>query len=352
MRFEMTSSSETPGPVLGRQAGRIGAHALRRTAALVCLSMAIALVGLLAPTSIVAVEFEAIGVPMKLVKVTERVYYVQGQQGMVSSANEGFNSNAGFVVTDAGVVVFDALGTPALGAAFLKLIRSVTDLPIKRVVVSHYHSDHFYGVQAFKPTGAEIWAAHPVREYLRSDAPEARLEERRQSLFPWVNEETRVLPPDHYVDEDTHFEVGGVHFRLFLAGPAHTREDMMMLVEEEGVLFAGDLMFTGRVPFVGDADSKAWLAALDKLVALAPKQVIVGHGPYSTDANRDLTLTRDYLRYLRKTMGRAVEDMESFDEAYARADWSRFSDLPAFSDANRRNAYNTFILMERESLSR
>ncbi len=283
-------------------------------------------------------------------RVSDRVWYVQGDSGMVSLQNEGFNSNAGFVVTDDGVVVFDALGTPALGAVLLERIRAITKQPVRRVIVSHYHSDHFYGLQAFKDAGAEVWAHRAVRDYLATGADEQRLAERRESLAPWVTDEARIVPPDHFVDGETVFRLGGVTFRLLPAGPAHTPEDMMMLVEEEGVLFAGDLIFAGRVPFVGDADPSAWLAALDKLSAHRPRVVVTGHGRASTDALADLRLTRDYLRFLRTEMGKAMDELLDFDEAYERTDWSRFSSLPAFDDANRRNAYNVYLRMQREAL--
>ena len=68
-------------------------------------------------------------------------YYVLGQPAVPSKANEGFTSNAGFVVTEAGVVVYDALGTPSLGYALIQAIRKVTDKPIKYVVAGHYHAD-------------------------------------------------------------------------------------------------------------------------------------------------------------------------------------------------------------------
>jgi glyoxylase-like metal-dependent hydrolase (beta-lactamase superfamily II) len=112
------------------------------------------------------------------------------------------------------------------------------------------------------------------------------------------------------------------------------------------VLFVGDLMFAGRIPFVGDADSKAWISAIDRIVRFKPKLMIGGHGDISRDAAADLRLTRDYLVYLREKMGRAAEDLEDFDAAYAKTDWSRFSHLPAFEAANRRNAYNTYIRMQ------
>jgi glyoxylase-like metal-dependent hydrolase (beta-lactamase superfamily II) len=123
-------------------------------------------------------------------------------------------------------------------------------------------------------------------------------------------------------------------------------------VREEGLLFSGDIMFTGRIPFVGEADSKQWLATMDRLLALKPKAMVPGHGKVSTDPRSDLALTRDYLRYLRETMGKAVEDFVPFEEAYAKADWTRFQQVPAFEAANRINAYGTYLLMERESLQR
>jgi glyoxylase-like metal-dependent hydrolase (beta-lactamase superfamily II) len=111
-------------------------------------------------------------------------------------------------------------------------------------------------------------------------------------------------------------------------------------------------VFKGRIPFVGDADSKSWLAALDKLLAFDAKLLVPGHGAASSNPRADLTLTRDYLRFIRAAMGKAVKDLIPFDEAYARTDWSRWQKLPAFAEANRLNAYNTYILMEQESLAK
>ena len=290
-------------------------------------------------------------VPVTPLQISPHAYYVHGMPGEVSHENQGFNANAGFVVTDEGVVVFDALGTPPLGDALVRAIRSVTDQPIRRVIVSHYHADHFYGLQALKAQGAEIWAHEAARGYLGSDAPRLRLEERRRSLAPWVDQTARIVEPDLWLSGDTAFRLGGITFGVHHVGPAHTAEDLALVVVEEGVFFAGDLMFGGRIPFVGDADSKAWLAAIDKLEKYHPAVLVAGHGPVSRDAARDLALTREYLLYLRHEMGEAAAAFIGFEEAYAATDWSRFAHLPAFEAANRRNAYNTYLLMERELLS-
>lgn len=294
-----------------------------------------------------ASEFEAT-VPMKAVRLGTHSYFVQGLSGAASSENQGFMSNAGFVVTRDGVVVFDALASPPLAKKLIALIRKTTKQPIRRVIVSHYHADHFYGLQEFKALGAEIWAHRLAEGQTRTEEAASRLEQRKEALFPWVNEKTRLLEPDHFVEGDSEFVMGGVTFVLRHVGPAHSAEDLALLVKEDGVLYAGDLVFRGRVPFVGDADSRAWIAALDKLIALKPKVLVPGHGAPSRDPRADLVFTRDYLVFLREAMGKAVADFVPFDEAYRNTDWSKYRTMPAFNEANRVNAYNQYLRLEQE----
>lgn len=299
---------------------------------------------------------QAPAVQLAPVKLTERVYYFRGASGAASAANQGFMSNAGFVVTNDSVLVFDALATPVLGQAMLKAIRSVTPLPVKRVIVSHYHADHIYGLQTFKQAGAEIWAHENGRNYLGSDTARLRLEQRRAELFPWVDENTRLVAADRWLSfkqgKLLRFEMGGVQFSILDASGAHSDEDLMLFVDDGRVLFAGDLYFTGRIPFVGNANSRQWLAALDQVQHLAPAIAVPGHGAASGDTAADLNLTREYLLFLRKTMGEAVENLASFEEAYRQTDWSKFEKIPAFQAANRINAYGTYLLMEQESLQK
>jgi len=284
-------------------------------------------------------------------QVSPHGWFFQGEAGMAAQANRGFMSNAGFVVTSDSVVVFDALGTPALGRAMVAAIRKVTPLPIRRVVVSHYHADHVYGLQALKATGAEIVAYRKGEAYFTSGQAEERLAQRRAELAPWVDATTQVVRPDIWLDGDTDFREGGLTFRLIWTGGAHSPEDLMMFVVEDRLLFCGDLVFAGRLPFVGNADSKGWLGALVRMQALDPVVVVPGHGGVSRDVAHDLSTTRDYLVYLRSAMGRAVNELEPFDEAYAKTDWSRFQALPAFDAANRTNAYGTYLLLEQETLT-
>lgn len=297
-----------------------------------------------------APKYPPVTVDVPIRQVGEHSFYALGAPG-IATDNEGFVSNAGFVVTDEGVVVFDALGSPSLAWRLRTEIRARTDKPVVKVIVSHYHADHVYGLQVFQDEGAQILAPRGAYEYLESFTAAERLDERRFSLDPWVNDDTRLVRPDLLIEEEHRFTLGGIDFRINYLGSAHSDGDMTLFVVQDGVLFSGDIIFEGRVPFVGDADTKRWLETLEVLETGALQALVPGHGPAARKPREAVARTREYLAYLRQVMGEAVENFVDFATAYEAADWSRFERLPAFEAANRRNAYQVFLSMEAETLN-
>lgn len=288
-------------------------------------------------------------VTMEPVRVSEHVYYVEGAAA-VATGNAGFVSNAAFVVTDDGVIVFDALGTPSLGALLLETIRAVTPAPVRTLYISHYHADHMYGAQVFADQDVEIVAPDGAARYLSGDAATLRLAERRVSLDPWVNDRTRLVWPDRYLKESESFELGGVAFRAVNIGSAHSDGDLALFVETDGVLLSGDVVFRERIPLLGSANSRDWLDVLDRLAESGVAAIVPGHGPPGNDPGHTIAFTRDYLRFVRQVMQDAVDDWIPFDEAYEAVDWSDWYEYPAFLEANRRNAYGVYLSLEQESL--
>jgi glyoxylase-like metal-dependent hydrolase (beta-lactamase superfamily II) len=282
------------------------------------------------------------------------IFYSIGSPGIPGKANEGNTSNAGYVVTPDGVVVFDALGTPSLGWALLQDIRKRTGKDIRYIVVSHYHADHIYGLQAFRDhSRAVIIAQENSADYTENketadERADERLDQRRDALAPWVDEHTRIIPPDITFDDRLTIALGGKHFSLIFAGPAHSKSDSMMMVEPDGVLFAGDIVQNGRIPFMNsdDVSTTHWLKALDDVRALDPKYIIPGHGKPSAAAKEAIAFTRDYILYVRKAMSEAVANWVDFDTAYNSTDWSKYKDYPAFESNNRGNAYRIFLELE------
>lgn len=300
-------------------------------------------------------QMEADGLPpMPLQKIGSDVYFVQGVPGVANSANAGFNSNAGAVATGAGLVVFDVLGSPDLATKFIKKLEAASGEKVKLVVISHYHADHFYGLQNLLGPGVEVIAHPKALEVFNSDNTPRRLEQRKQDLFPWVNDKTRLVPPTRTAkvsgQQSEQIQLGRYHFTLLDGRSGHAEDDLMMRVDELGVLFTGDLFFTGRLPFVGNADPKDWLRAIENMMLQTPKVAIPGHGPISRDPAKDIDLTQKYLRFLAQAMAKAVAEMQTFEEAYSSTDWSAFSSLPAFEAANKLNAYGAFVNAEKDAL--
>jgi len=287
-------------------------------------------------------------IQVKAIQVAPNTYFVQGVPEMGSKQNQNFISNAGFVVTPKGVVVIDALGSPVLAQKLIQEIQKITKQKIVAVVLTHYHADHVYGLQEFKRLGATIYAQKDGLNYLASETAKQRLIASRIDFAPWINQNTHLVPADVWIDQSKTITVGGVEFILNRVGPAHAHEDLIVYVPSEKVLFAGDLVFRGRIPFVGNADSRGWVNALNEIQKLNPAIVVPGHGPYSTNAVEDVVFTRNYLAYLREVMGPAARDLDPFEEAYAKADWSEYDGMPLFRAANRMNAYNVYLSIQAE----
>jgi glyoxylase-like metal-dependent hydrolase (beta-lactamase superfamily II) len=294
-------------------------------------------------------------IPLKIDQVPGKpIWYSTGNPGVPGKDNEGNTSNGGFVVTSDGVVAFDALGTPSHGWALLEQIRKVTDKKIRYVVASHYHADHIYGLQAFKDhTDAIVIAQERAAEYKENEETadekaNARLDQRRAALFPWVDKNTRVVPPDITFRDRMMIALGDRRLTLLYAGPAHSSSDMMMLVEPDGVLFAGDIVQNSRIPHMNsdDVSTTQWLAVLGEVEKLDPKFIIPGHGKASTQAKEAIAFTRGYIRYVRNVMAKAVQNWADFDVAYEATDWSKYRGMPAFATNNRGNAYRIYLELE------
>ena len=285
---------------------------------------------------------------LKPIQVAPHTYFVRGLPEMGSSKNQNFISNAGFVITPKGVVVVDALGSPILAKKLIAEIKKITPQKVVAVIVTHYHADHVYGLQEFRNIGAKIYAQGEGRSYITSEIAKQRLIASRIDFAPWINGSTKLIGADIWIDQSYTLTVGGTVFKIGRVGPAHAPEDLIIYIPSEKVLFAGDLVFRGRIPFVGNADSKGWLQALDEIGSLNPNVVIPGHGAHSINPADDIRFTREYLKYLRESMTKSAVNMDPFEEAYQQTDWSEYEGMPLFRAANRMNAYNVYLSIQAE----
>ena len=195
-------------------------------------------------------------------------------------------SNAGFVVTANAVVLVDAPETPALALQLLEEIRRITPKPVSHVLLTRFDRAHAGGLPVLKVAGAAIVARRPAQPMLAADeeADPAALPD-----FPHT---------DLTLEESTDLLIGGVHIQAVAAGSAPGDEGMLYFFPDEGVLFTGDLVAPGRIPDVGTADTRRWIALLDELLALDARVLVPGQGDNSAEARSALQASRDHLASL------------------------------------------------------
>ena len=213
-------------------------------------------------------------------------------------------ANAGFVVGDEQVLVVDTMMLPSQGEELLAAVeRAAPGLP-KLVVITHFHGDHTFGNMFFRD--APIMAHHTVRRRIEEGGP--AIIERFIRFRPEHADEFRkvrfVLPNLCYEYGFT-LHMGRRRVEMFHPGPAHTDGDTVVHLPDEGVLFAGDLLFTGIFPAaLPEADTRGWVRVLAELERLPSATLVPGHGPLST--MDDLRTERQYLEYVQEEVRRCL----------------------------------------------
>ncbi len=209
--------------------------------------------------------------------------------------------NSGVIIGERFIMVSDATATPALAQDLIAKIRSVSSLPIKYVLLTHYHAVRVLGAYAYAAEGAtEIIASQGTLELIQErGAQDMQSEmERFPRLFrgaesvPGLTWPTMVVgggSPTEMVrgaDGRARGEVpgklsinlGGVVVQIWHPGPGHTRGDTIAWVEEEKVLFSGDLVEYEAGVYTGDAQLAEWPATLEALRALKAEAIVPGRG--------------------------------------------------------------------------
>jgi len=199
--------------------------------------------------------------------------------GVWAFVGENGSTNSGFVVTSEGVVVIDSQG-PAQRARLLKdKIKEVTDRPVVYVINTHYHGDHTFGNQYFP--GAIIVAQANTRALL-VERDEGHRERFKKFFGPdSLDGFVLTLPTLTFADSIT-IRSGGTEIVVkYIGYPAHTTGDAFVYLPGQKVLFAGDLLYNGRLPLLDDGDSSGAIAALDTLEKTGAEKFVPGHGPIS-----------------------------------------------------------------------
>lgn len=194
--------------------------------------------------------------------------------------------NAGFVVTSSTVVSIDAGLTVSDGMFLWQASHRLAPGCAKSyLILTHHHSDHTFGMRAFRERGAEVIAHTRVREFLKDDRGryKAFIVEhyiRNQDKGDRILGDVVPSLPDRLVERDTVLEVDGQEIHL-LATPGHVPSELCVYCPGNKVLFAGDAIYEGMPPntrFAGPEERAEWVRQLHRLKELDVQVVVPGHG--------------------------------------------------------------------------
>lgn len=282
---------------------------------------------------------------LSVTEIAPDAYAIVGPFGQRSPENLGNNATFGLVVTDEGAVLIDAGGS-ARGAADLEsAVRSVTDQPVRYVINTGGQDHRWIGNAYWKAKGATIVASQAA-----VDDQRARASMQQTMLSTLLGDAFAGTEPayaDITFDSDYTLTLGGTTLEIRHVGPAHTPGDSFVWHSAAGTVFAGDIVYVGRVLGVMEFSSSAhWLDAFDAMAALEPAHVVPGHGP-ATDLATATRDTRDYLSNLRDRIAEYI-DAGGDIIGSVEVDQSAFAYLSEFDQLARRNAQEVFSQMEWE----
>jgi cyclase len=260
------------------------------------------------------------------------------------------NCNAVIIFLDDGVLVVDTHSKPSAARALIEQVKKLTPKPVRFVVNTHFHWDHYQGNEAYPsswPAGVEIISSEATRtsieqrgiprvkheivtmpaqiEQLRADMQKASTPEQRASIQKDISEAEAYLAelksmqitlPTITFDHSLILHRKSRTVEILWLGRAHTDGDVFVFLPKEKVLVTGDTLH-GWTPYMGDSYPYDWIKTLDVAEKLDFDYVIGGHGDVMRD-KQTFELWKQYFRDLLDQTAAAYSDGATLDQAKTR----------------------------------
>ena len=242
-----------------------------------------------------------------------------------------FVPNVGVVIGEDAVLVIDTAMGAENGERVLAEARRLAGDRKLFLTTTHFHPEHAFGAQAFKPHGTYVANIAQAEELADKGSEYVEMFSGFGPALAELLADVELVHPDvTYSGEKARLELGGIAVDLLYYGPAHTRGDQLVFLPEQRILFPGDLVENRFLPIFpdGDALGSRWLMLLDRIDALDPAVLVPGHGAIG---DRGLVEElRSYLKDVRTRVealhseGRPLDEIETTIDEEMRsryADW-------------------------------
>lgn len=274
------------------------------------------------------------------IKLNENSYYFYGKEEYFSPSNGGDIANTSFIITKNSVILIDTGSSHEYGLQIKKAIEKITSKPIKHIINTHHHPDHFLGNSAFQ---SDIFAtAYTTNEIMQNgDLYIVNLVNIVQSAM----KDTKVKAPNKDLNSKI-FDLDAYKLEvLYLDG--HTKSDVAIFDLQTKILYSADLVFFKRTPATAHADIKKWIKSLEELQKIDYKILVSGHG-IATTSKEPIKENISYLKYLDKTLKQSAKEGLDIFEILEKPIPKEFESFTMFKEEFERSIINLYPSYEKD----
>lgn len=297
---------------------------------------------------LLAVSLNAFEYTLKPVEVTKNIYCFFGKPEMITKANGGNMVNSCYIMTKEGYIVVDSGPTYQYAKQAYEAMLEIASLPVKYVVTTHEHDDHWLGNSFYKENGALLIGPRTYEQNIAGQSGMIDPKETRmaRTVSKEAFENTTIVALDKVLDSEPYrFSLGDTDIEIRQLVPVgHTKADLIVYLPKEKAVFVGDLVFNDRLTSMRDGSIIGNLKAIDLIDAMQPNWVITGHG-LQTDKGAT-THQKRYLSEMKENVLDAIDEEIGMEKITEVVEMKSYANDGLYEVLHKRNVLDAYAELE------
>ena len=276
-------------------------------------------------------------------KVNENTTCFFGLSEVMDKHNNGNMVNSCFVNMGTSYLVIDSGPTYLYALQAYEKMKKINNLPISYIINTHIHDDHWLGNAYYKELGIKIIGSS---EFSHETKVELTRMQKRISPEAYVKT-TQVFPEIFIKNEKVLLLDEKKVYIKSVNKKAHTKNDLLIHIPSEKIIFVGDLVFNDRLPSIRDGNLNGWIESLNVIRAMDVDYIVGGHGSIVDRTSIDMTYK--YIKMLRDRVAMLLEDGEEIGDVVNMVNMEEFENINFYDSMHRQNVEIAYRMLEWES---
>ena len=279
---------------------------------------------------------------LKPQKVSENIWCFFGKTEVPSKENGGFMANSCYIKAKDSYILIDTGANYNFAKQAYEAMQKIEDLKVSTIIITHEHDDHWMGNSFYKDRfNSTIYAPKSINENYNENS--------KPRIFEILDknemENTKVIKADVVVSDEKVINISDKTIKIIPTKlTAHTKDDLIVYLPDEKVIFTGDIIMNQRVTSNRDGSVIGTLKAIDLINSYDWNTLIAGHGTITDKKATDFTIK--YFTLLKTRVLEAIEAGITADEISKVVTMDDFKDVAMFDELNSRNVFDAFRELE------